>query len=268
MDKKAAEVRFDRYTARLLPADIAWTGYHSPRDLLSVWRSGVYPHQQASGQELWERQAVSAQADASITLEQEPKVEGALLALDNLTGDIKAMVGGWDFEHSQFNRATQALRQVGSSFKPYVYSAAIEEGASPDDTVLDAPVSFPTPSGVYRPHNYDGRYAGVITLRQALAQSRNIPALKVASRVGIPKVIDYARRFGITSTCRAYLPLALGSAEISVLEQTAGYTIFPNDGVRVAPRYIRKVTDAQGNVLEENYTDAERGRSAPVPPGS
>jgi penicillin-binding protein 1A len=254
VDKKAAEVRFDRYTARLLPADIAWTGYHSPRDLLSVGdlvyiRIDKLPAKAKAG---------SAQADAGVTLEQEPRVEGALLALDNLTGDIKAMVGGWDFEHSQFNRATQALRQVGSSFKPYVYSAAIEEGASPDDTVLDAPVAFPTSSGTYRPHNYDGRYAGVITLRQALAQSRNIPALKVASRVGISKVIEYARRFGITSSLPAYLPLALGAAEVSLLEQTAGYTVFPNDGVRVAPRYIRKVTDSQGNVLEENFTDVSQ----------
>jgi penicillin-binding protein 1A len=247
VDKKGTEVRFDHYSARLLPADIEWTGYRSPRDLLTVGdlvyvRINKLP------------KSSFAEPDASVTLEQEPKVEGALLALDNLSGDIKAMVGGWDFERSQFNRATQALRQVGSSFKPYVYSAAIEEGASPDDTILDAPASFPSASGVYRPHNYDGHYAGVITLRQALAQSRNIPALKLASRVGIPKVIDYARRFGITSSLPPYLPLALGSAEISLLEQTAGYTVFPDDGVRVAPRYIRKVTDAQGNVLEENDT--------------
>jgi penicillin-binding protein 1A len=106
---------------------------------------------------------------------------------------------------------------------------------------------------MYRPHNYDG-YAGVITLRQALAQSRNIPALKLDSHIGIPRVIEYARRFGITSDLPPYLPLAIGSADISVLEQTAAYTAFPNDGFRVVPRYIRKVTDARGNTLQENPT--------------
>ncbi len=135
-----------------------------------------------------------------MSLEQESGVQGSLLALDNSTGDVKAMVGGRDFEQSKFNRATQALRQVGSSFKPYIYTAAIDQGLTPDDTVLDAPISFNTPSGPYTPHNYDGKFEGVITFRHALAESRNIPALKVTERVGgIKTVIDYARKFGITS---------------------------------------------------------------------
>ncbi|MGE0405612.1 MAG: penicillin-binding protein 1A [Candidatus Korobacteraceae bacterium] len=242
--KNSATVRFDRYHAELLPADIAWTGVRSPRALLKVG-DVIYVRI---------RSLPLVKKEADVSLEQEPRAQSALLALDNLTGDIKAMVGGWDFEQSRFNRATQALRQVGSSFKPYVYAAALEEGASPEDTILDAPVAFPTTTGVYRPRNYDGRYAGTVTLRHALAQSRNIPALKLADRVGIAKVIDYARRFGITSKLPAYLPLALGSAEVTLLEQTSAYTTFPNDGVRVAPRYILKVTDAHGNVLEENYS--------------
>ena len=136
-----------------------------------------------------------------VSLEQESGVQGALLALDNSTGDVKAMVGGRSFEQSKFNRATQALRQVGSSFKPYIYTAAIDQGMTPDDTVLDAPVSFPGgPNGPWVPHNYDGKFEGVITFRRALAHSRNIPALKVTERVGgIKTVIEYARKFGITS---------------------------------------------------------------------
>jgi len=194
-----------------------------------------------------------------VALEQESGVQGALLALDNSTGDVKAMVGGRSFEESKFNRATQALRQVGSSFKPYIYTAAIDEGMTPDDTVLDAPVSFPGgPSGPYTPHNYDGKFEGLITFRHALAESRNIPALKVTERVGgIKTVIEYARKFGITSPLLPYLPVALGAADITLWEQTAAFTVFPNDGVRVAPRMIRKVEDYDGRVLEENYPEVK-----------
>jgi penicillin-binding protein 1A len=190
-----------------------------------------------------------------VTLEQDSGAQGALLALDNSTGDIRAMVGGRDFEISKFNRATQALRQVGSSFKPYVYTAAIDNGATPDDVILDAPTTFNTASGPYTPHNYDGRYEGNITLRRALEQSRNLPALKLAEQVGIARVIEYTHRFGVTSNIPPYLPIALGSAEITLLEHTASFTTFPNDGVRVAPRYIRKVVSYDGHVLEEGYPE-------------
>ncbi len=125
-------------------------------------------------------------------------------------------MGGRDFNLSKFNRATQALRQVGSSFKPYVYTAAIDRGATPDDTIVDAPshLSHCLP-GRMQPHNYDEKFEGTITLRRALAQSRNIPALKLADSLGIKTVIDYAHRFGITSNIPAYLPVALGAVEIT-----------------------------------------------------
>jgi len=179
------------------------------------------------------------------------------MAIDNATGGIKAMIGGRDFNLSKFDRATQAMRQVGSSFKPYVYTTLIDEGASPDDTILDEPVTFETPSGPYSPHNYDDKFEGIITLRRALAQSRNIPALKLASKVGIKTVIDYAARFGITAKLPPYLPVALGSAEIALIEQTSAYSVFPNDGVRVTPRYITRVTDYEGRVLEEDFPDVK-----------
>src|ERR1700692_951615 len=192
---------------------------------------------------------------ARVSLEQDSGAQGALMAIDNATGGIKAMVGGRDFSESKFDRATQALRQVGSAFKPYVYTAVIDLGGSPDDTILDEPVTFQTASGPYSPHNYDNKFEGTITLRRALAQSRNIPALKLADHLGIKTVIDYARRFGVTSNIPAYLPVALGSAEITPLEQTSAFSVFPNDGVRVAPRYITKVTDYEGRVLEEDFSD-------------
>jgi len=194
---------------------------------------------------------------ARVSLEQDSGAQGALLAIDNATGDVRAMVGGRDFNLSKFNRSTQALRQVGSSFKPYVYTTAIDQGARPDDTVLDAPVTFQTASGPYSPHNFDEKYEGTITLRRALAQSRNIPALRIADRTGIRTVEDYARKFGISSPLPPYLPVALGAAEVTLIEQTSAYSVFPDDGVRLVPRLITKVTDYDGRTLEENYPEVK-----------
>ena len=120
---------------------------------------------------------------------------------------------------------------------------------------VDSPISFPSASGTWSPHNYDGKYEGTITLRHALADSRNIPAIKLAQRVGIKTVIDYVHKFGITSEIQPYLPVALGSAEVTLLEHTAAYSTFPNDGVRLSPHSIRKVTDYDGHVMEENFPD-------------
>jgi penicillin-binding protein 1A len=187
------------------------------------------------------------------TLEQDSGAQGSLFAMDNTTGDVLAMVGGRDYALSQFNRATQSERQTGSSFKPYVYTAAIEDGAKPDDIIVDGPVSF----GSYTPHNYENDYKGAMTLTNAFAESRNIPALKLAARVGIHKVIDMAHRFGVTSNIPAYLPVALGAVEITLEEQVASYSVFPNDGIRVTPRLVRKVSNADGIVLWEQPPDVK-----------
>ena len=174
-----------------------------------------------------------------------------MMAVDNASGEVLAMVGGRDFALSQFNRATQAQRQVGSSFKPYVYTTAIEAGAKPTDIVVDGPVTFPSASGPYTPHNYEPNYKGAMTLVEAFAESRNIPALKLAYRYGIGHVIETARRFGITSNLPMALPVAIGAADITLAEQVSGYCVFPNDGIRIEPRYIRKVTQADGLPLDE-----------------
>jgi penicillin-binding protein 1A len=189
------------------------------------------------------------------TLEQDSGAQGALLAIDNATGDILSLVGGRDFNLSQFDRATQAERQTGSSFKPYVYTAAVEAGAKPDDRIMDSPASFWTVSGMYSPHNYDEKYLGSITLLHAFADSRNIPALRLAEKVGIRKVIDVAHRFGLSENMPAYLPIALGAADVTLTEQVSAYSSFPNDGVRISPRYIRRVTDADGVSLGEDTPD-------------
>jgi penicillin-binding protein 1A len=241
----SAVFKFGRYTGTLVQADAAWT-QHKLQDIL---KPGDIVYLKIV--------TLGSDSKARASLEQDSGTQGALIAIDNATGEIKAMVGGRDFELSKFDRATQALRQVGSSFKPYVYTAAIDQGARPDDLIVDAPVTFQTVSGPYTPHNYDEKFEGTITLRRALAQSRNIPALKVADRIGIRTVIDYAHRFGITSNIPAYLPVALGAAEVTLFEQTSAFSVFPNDGVRIMPRYITKVEDYEGRVLEEDFPDVK-----------
>jgi penicillin-binding protein 1A len=184
-------------------------------------------------------------------LEQDSGAQASMMAVDNASGEVLAMVGGRDFAISQFNRATQSEREVGSSFKPYVYTTAVEAGTKPNDIIVDGPVSFYTPNGPYTPHNYEGDYKGAMTIENAFAESRNIPALKLADKVGIRKVIETAHRFGVTSNIPAFLPVAIGAADISLFEQVQSYSVFPNDGIRIAPHYIRKVTQADGLPLDE-----------------
>ena len=221
----------------LLPADWQWTGQRYG-DALVKPGDIIYVHL-TDAMEGGARRA---------TLEQDSGAQGALLAMDNTTGDVLAMVGGRDYALSQFNRATQAERQTGSSFKPYVYATAMEDGAKPTDIIVDAPVNF----GGYAPHNYENDFKGAITLTTAFAESRNVPAVKLAARVGIHKVIDLAHRFGVTTNIPAYLPIALGAAEITLDQQVDSYSVFPNDGIRVTPRLIRKVQNYDGITLWED----------------
>jgi penicillin-binding protein 1A len=220
--------------AVLLPADWQWTTQRYG-DALVKPGDVIYVHL-TSAKEGSARRA---------TLEQDSGAQGSLLAMDNTSGDVLAMVGGRDFELSEFNRSTQAERQTGSSFKPYVYTTAIENGAKPTDIIVDAPVNF----GGYAPHNYENDYKGALTLVNAFAESRNIPAVKLAAHVGIHKVIDLAHRFGVTTDIPAYLPIALGAAEITLEQQVTSYSVFPNDGIRVSPRLIRKVENYDGITL-------------------
>jgi penicillin-binding protein 1A len=220
----------------LTPDDWAWTGFHTADQFL---HRGDIVYVQITGQ------------DGGLLrgkLEEDSGAQASLLAIDNATGDVLALVGGRDFNLSQFDRATQAERQTGSSFKPYVYTAAVEQGATPQDTVDDSPVSF----GSWTPHNYDGQFKGRISLLEAFADSRNIPAIKLAERAGIRNVIATAHKFGITGDIPPYLPIALGSAEVTLEQQVAAYSVFPNDGLRIAPHLIRRVTSAEGLPLFED----------------
>jgi penicillin-binding protein 1A len=234
-----ATLKIGTYHAMLTPADFAWTGIKSPKQLLTVGDLVCVSVKEVSGL------TVRAQ------LEQVPAAQAALLAIDNATGEIKAMVGGYDFEESKFDRATQASRQTGSSFKVYVYADALQMGMNPFDTVVDEPVTFRSGGQNYSPRNYDEKFEGRITLRRALADSRNVPAVRLLDHVGVQNVIELARKFGITSPLPPYLPLALGAADLTLMEHTSAFTVFPDDGIHIEPHYIKRVTSYDGAVLEE-----------------
>jgi penicillin-binding protein 1A len=237
----SAIVKIGDYQAQLAPQDIAWTKAKTAAEILKPGDVALFQI----------RSMTPADKKVEVTLEQKPKVQGSFLAIHPQDGEIKAMVGGDDFDESKFNRATQALRQTGSSFKPFVYTAAVDNGLRPDDTILDAPVSF----GNYSPGNYDGKFEGVINIRRALGDSRNVPAVKTLAKLGVQNLIPYVRRFGITSKIDPVLPIALGAADVTLIEMVSAYSTFPNDGVRVVPQMITRVTDYEGNVLEENLPE-------------
>ncbi len=243
--KNDATVRIGAYHGLLNNKEIAWTKAKSVGQVLKPGDLAYFKILSLD----------DARRTISLALEQRPNVEGAIIILQNSTGEIKAMVGGYDFESSEFNRATQALRQVGSTFKPLVYSTALEQGMVPDSVLLDSPISFTDDLGrVWNPGNYDGKYKGEVTIRQALAESRNVPTVRLASLIGIKNVVVMARRFGITSTLEPYLPLALGACEITPLEMASAFTVFPNLGVQAKPYFIRKV---------EDYDHVKKEESAP-----
>src|SRR6202043_2903771 len=241
VEEKNATIKIATYRAVISASDLAWTGRKKPADLLKVGDLAQF-----SIQELRE-------TTARVQLEQQPAPQAAMIAIDNPTGEIKAMVGGYSFEDSKFNRATQAFRQVGSSFKVYVYADALEKGSTPFDTILDAPFTTVSGGQAYSPKNYDEKFEGTITLRRALAGSRNVPAVKLAERIGISSVVDVTRRFGITTALPPYLPLALGAADMKLLEHVSAFTVFPNDGIRIDPHMIRRVTNYDGALLEEAH---------------
>jgi len=186
------------------------------------------------------------------------EVEGALLAIEPATGMVRALVGGYDFYSSQFNRALQAKRQPGSAFKPIVYSAALEAGYSELSVVQDAPLSFRMAAGkLWRPQNYDNKFVGPVTLRSALAHSLNSVAVRLVQRVGVERIVRQARKLGIESPLEKNLALGLGTASVTLLEMVRAYGVFAGGGLLAEPLFILKVTDRNGNVLEENEPEVE-----------
>ena len=229
---------------------VAWTSRRSPSELLRA------------GDIAWFRQRQDPKKAEELfwMLEQEPEVEGAALVLESGTGALRAMVGGWDFHRSKFNRANQALRQVGSSFKPFVYGAALENGFTAADSLFDAPALFPGADGLltYSPRNYYRRYYGMLTLRRALELSVNVTSVKLMDLVGAERTIDFARRCGITTPLPPYPSLALGSADLVPLEVAAAYATFANQGVLVKPYLVESVQSGNGAVIEQHSPEATK----------
>ena len=237
-------VRVGPYAADIDADGFAWTRTSSPSELVEVGdlidvTLTTLPDGGGRG---------------TATLDQEPEVEGALVAIENRTGHVLAMVGGYDFERSRFNRATQAFRQLGSLFKGVLYAAAVDQGHTTTSVLQDEPVSFEAGPNQprYRPRNYDNQYKGPVTLRHALETSRNVPAVWIMNEVGPEVVVDFARRVGFSSPIPAYLSVALGSAEATLMEVTSAYSVFPSQGRRMLPFLIDRVVDRNGRLLEEN----------------
>ncbi|HEV8486825.1 MAG TPA: PBP1A family penicillin-binding protein [Blastocatellia bacterium] len=240
-----ADIRFGDYRATLTDAGTKWAG-GTPARLLKRGDLAVF-------------KVIKADNDKKVldvSLDELPLVDGALVCIESRTGDVKAMVGGYDFLTRKFNNATQAERQTGSAFKPFIYTAAIENGFSPDTVVNAGP--FTDPSTGWSPHNYDGSLGGgMLPLRTALQQSLNVVAVRLLSMVGVDKGAEVVKRFGLSNPMKRVLPSALGATEEPLIDMVSAYSTFSNLGVRVKPHLIRQVTDADGNTFEGGQWDPE-----------
>jgi penicillin-binding protein 1A len=248
---KSLEVQLGRYRGEIPLESMQWTKI---TNLAEAFREGDPILVQVLSVD--ERRKVM-----DLSLEQEPELEGALVALDPRDGAIKAMIGGYDFERSKFNRAVQARRQPGSAFKPFVYAAAFDSGLTPSTIIEDSPVTFHFRVDgklvEWSPENYDRKFHGPMTLRRALENSINVVTVKLIEQVGVDPVIRMAHQMGIESDLRREVALALGVSEVTPLELVSAYGVIANGGVRAEPFAVRKVTDSQGRILEEHIVEPQ-----------
>lgn len=204
-----------------------------------------------------------AEKDGDFVVAQKPLVQGALYSMNPHTGEVKAMIGGYDFAESEFNRTTQALRQPGSSFKPFIYSAALDKGFKYTTPIIDGPVVYNV--GPYQPQwspkNYGDKYAGLTTFESDLIHSRNIPTVKIANDIGLHYVTAYTRKMGLTTPIGKYLSMALGSNGVYLNEMVTAYSTFDAGGIKPTPTYVTKIVDVDGNVLEETQTKKEENEN-------
>jgi penicillin-binding protein 1A len=249
VDRKSASVRFGDYSAEVGAQEIQWTRAASPA---TVFHAGDVTLFLVTEVDREHRRL-------KVVLDQEPSVEGALMAIEPATGEVKALVGGYDFERSEFDRAIQSLRQPGSAFKPFVYLAALDSGYTLADTLFDEPTVFlDSKTNVeYQPENYTRKYYGSMTLRTALEESRNIVSVKLINKVGIRKAMEFASRMGIHSRLNPYPSLALGASEVSLWDMVSAYSVLPNQGIRVDPHMIRRVLDREGKLREEAHPEIQ-----------
>jgi len=241
IDAGIAIVRLGDDRGRLAAADTEWTGEKKLERLLAVGDLIQVRAREREVDGLWQ-----------VDLEQEPTVEGALVVLEPATGAVLALVGGFDFERSEFNRAIQATRQTGSAFKPLVYAAALDAGWTLADVLQDEPTVFLDPRNPqpYQPENYSYKYYGIITLRDAMERSANISTVRLLDKIGYDAVIDTAQRLGLSSEFQPFPSLGLGAFESRLLELTAAYGAFANQGVWVEPHLVQQVYDQDGGMVE------------------
>ena len=235
--KNEASVRFGNFTATLAPEDMGW-GKRQPRDEFKPGHLAEFEIKEVD----------EKNRRLKIELSQIPAVQGAMMTLNAKNGEVVTMVGGYDFYTNKFNNATQAYRQTGSAFKPFIYTAAVEWGMTPETPVSGAPIKI----GDWQPHNYDGSLgSGDLPMKTALAKSMNIQAVHLLQTVGIQTGAQMVRRFGVKVPMSPYLPSALGATEVPLDQMVSAYSAFPNKGIRVEPHLIRKVLDRDGATLEE-----------------
>jgi len=248
--KQEAVVKIKDYAGKITNKDIY--GWTKTRDLTRLIKPGDLIH-------VGLKQIDEEKHEITAVLEQEPILEGAFLAIEPQTGQIKAMVGGYSFRKSKWNNATQAFRQAGSVIKPMLYTAGLESGLTPAWTVIDEPTDFEDKwSGqIWSPPNYDHKYKGRITLRKALEESRNIGTAKLLEHISPQLGVEYCKKFGITSPIYPYMSLSLGAFEAKMVELVSAFSTFPNGGVRVTPYLISRIEDKEGNILEEAKIESE-----------
>ncbi len=244
-----AAVRVKGFTGKMTNRDIAWT---KAKFLDSLIKRGDVVQVKINAVD-------EAKKQAQVSLSQDPVRNGGFVAIDPATGQVKALVGGYSFRKSKFNRVTQAPRQTGSAIKPFLYTAAIENGFTPASLIIDEPKTFidPWSGDPWSPKNYDRQYKGAVTVRQGLEESRNVVTAQLLEYISPQVGVDYCRRFGISATLYPYLSLSLGTFEVTLLELASGYSAFPNKGVRFKPYFITRIEDKDGNVLEETRPESE-----------
>jgi len=248
VSRTEATVRVKNFTGKMTNKDIAWTKAKYLDALIK--RGDVIQIRVHSFDK--------AMKEARVSLDQKPVRNGGLVAIDPQTGQVKALVGGYSFRDSQFNRAVQAPRQTGSAIKPLLYTAALEHGFTPASVIVDEQVTFIDRwnGEPWSPKNYDRKYKGAVTVRSGLEESRNVITAKLLDFISPQVGVEYCRRFGITSPLNPYLSLSLGTFEITLLEMVSAFSTFPNKGVRFRPYFITRIEDKDGNILEETRVES------------
>jgi len=255
---KGLVVKYGKNTGMIESKYLGWTRGKGPKAGEVVWVSLAPEDPKTKG-----KSAKPPRLGEDLILQQEPDVQGAMVSLDPKSGEVLACVGGYSFEKSQFNRATQALRQCGSAFKPIVYSAAMDEGMTPATVVMDSPFIYEDPytHKIWKPENYEGGFLGPMTLRAALAKSRNLVTIRVAQQIGIQKVIARAKAMGIDSELGPYLPISLGAGAVHLINLAQAYTAFANAGMQVKPRFVLTVEGADGQELFRSEPERKEAMS-------